>query len=90
MINKIAVGEVDKTESSLLKMWCVKEKQHLIVDNDKPWNSTEFATEGPVVTEIVEVGVERCKFLLMLFLFFHPGKVDKLFRTAPFTIAALQ
>ncbi|XP_071824883.1 sodium-dependent phosphate transport protein 2A-like isoform X2 [Apostichopus japonicus] len=64
VINKIAVGEVDKTESSLLKMWCKKEEQHLIVDNDKPWNSTEFATEGPVVTEIVEVGVERCHYLL--------------------------
>lgn len=69
MINKIAVGEIEKADSSLLKTWCKKEKRHEIlnqtydVDRLDGLNTTEFATDVPVVTEVNEVNVERCKFV---------------------------
>lgn len=68
VINKIAVGGADSSESRLLKVYCKKEKQHVIVGgSDVYWNgsnTTDLTTDQSVVTEIVEEGTELCNYLL--------------------------
>ncbi|XP_072032573.1 sodium-dependent phosphate transport protein 2A-like [Amphiura filiformis] len=60
VVGKIATGDIDASEAHLLKIWCEKEKVPVVVNaSHSAWTWT---TAAPV-TEIKEVGTERCSYL---------------------------
>ena len=68
MIRKIATGDVKSSDAHLLKEWCKKE----LVPVNVTVNATDSlnATEQPQVTEMVSVGVEKCKHFILSSTFF--------------------
>ncbi|PIK46474.1 putative sodium-dependent phosphate transport protein 2C isoform X2 [Apostichopus japonicus] len=70
IITLIAVSEIDSSDKSLLKIWCKKEKIHSIVNGTqeilyRSGNATQLATEIVPVTQIEEVGIEKCNHLFV-------------------------
>ncbi|XP_038078722.1 sodium-dependent phosphate transport protein 2B-like [Patiria miniata] len=70
VVAKIALGTIDPSEAKLLKEWCKKEKIAVLANTTMPPPTAAATagvagfTENPgMVTEYIEVGVERCSYL---------------------------
>ncbi|XP_022084735.1 sodium-dependent phosphate transport protein 2B-like [Acanthaster planci] len=70
VVAKIALGKVDPSEAKLLKEWCKKEKIAVLANTTMPPPTAAATVAGAgftgnpdMVTEYIEVGVERCSYL---------------------------
>ena len=71
MVAKIALGEIDPSKAKLLKEWCKKEKVAVIVNTTMTPPTalaggvagTGFTDNPDMVTEYIEVGVEKCEYI---------------------------
>ncbi|XP_033625305.1 sodium-dependent phosphate transport protein 2A-like [Asterias rubens] len=71
VVAKIALGDIDPSEAKLLKVWCKKEEVAVFVNTTMTPPTTMagevtragFPQDPDMVTEYIEVGVEKCKYL---------------------------
>lgn len=70
MMSKIATGEVHSGDAKLLKVWCKKEKMSVVVNapTTDPAQANMGWTTAVPVTEIKEVGTEKCKSIILIYM----------------------
>ena len=74
VVSKIATGDIDASEAKLLKVWCEKEEIPMVVNSSSystVFGTWSWTTAAPV-TEMKEVGTEKCKYY---FRFIRSGDI---------------
>ena len=89
VVAKIALGDIDPSEAKLLKVWCKKEEVAVFVNTTMTPPTTMagevtragFPQDPDMVTEYIEVGVEKCEFVKSVFSLdlLQPSIVKSLF-----------